>query len=284
MKESFGVGQKLMSKLDPKGLAHTLVISDGLIVNGTELVKGLISKLPKNVALTGGLAGDGLHYKETLVGLDAMPKKHTIALIGFYGKKLKVGYGSMGGFDSFGPERLITSSKGNVLYTLDNKLALKIYKEYLGDQAKGLPASGLFFPLCIRSGAGKNDIVRTIASVNEKEQSLTFAGDVPEGFFAHLMRANFDHLIGGSAAAAALAHASLGSKKPDFALLVSCIGRKLILKQRIDEEIEVVQEKLGKQVVIAGFYSYGEICPFASANMKSEFHNQTMTITTFSEK
>jgi hypothetical protein len=284
MNDSFKVGQKLASKLDTKDLVHTLVISDGLNVNGSELVKGLISQLPKNVAVTGGFAGDGSNFKETLVGLNAAPKSKGVNLIGFYGKKLKVGYGSMGGWDPFGPERLITRSEGSVLYTLDNKPALQLYKEYLGDQAKDLPASGLLFPLCIRSEPGKNDVVRTILAVDEKNQTLTFAGDVPEGYHAHLMRGNFDHLIDGSSAAAAMAHASLGSAKPDFALLISCVGRKLVLKQRIDEEVEVVKAKLGGQVTMAGFYSYGEICPFASANKNSEFHNQTMTITTFAEK
>jgi hypothetical protein len=284
MKESFEVGQRLASKLNPKDLVHALVLSDGLNINGTELVKGLISKLPKNVAVTGGLAGDGANFKETLVGLDAAPKKKVVGLIGFYGKKLKVGYGSVGGWDSFGPERLITRSEGNVLYGLDNKPALKLYKEYLGSQAKDLPASGLLFPLCIRSKSDNRDIVRTILAVDEKNQSLTFAGDMPEGFYAHLMKANFDHLIDGSSAAAALAYSSLGSTKLDFALLISCVGRKLILKQRIDEEVEIVKAKLGKQVAMAGFYSYGEICPLASAMTKSDLHNQTMTITTFAEK
>lgn len=283
MKESFEVGKKLASKLNPKDLVHTIIISDGLNINGTELVKGLSSVLPKNVAVTGGLAGDGANFKETLVGLDAAPKQKAVGLIGFYGKKLKVGYGSMGGWDSFGPERLITRSEGSVLFELDNKPVLKLYKEYLGDQAKDLPASGLLFPLSIHPKSESKEIVRTILAVDEKNQSMTFAGDMPEGFYARLMKANFDHLIDGSASAAGLTNKSPGLNKPDFALLISCVGRKLILKQRIDEEVEVVKTKLGKQVAITGFYSYGEICPIASEGKKCELHNQTMTITTFSE-
>ncbi|MBU0727422.1 FIST C-terminal domain-containing protein [Patescibacteria group bacterium] len=282
MQKSFDVGAGLAKKLPPKDLVHAIIISDGLGVNGTELVKGISSKLPKNVAVTGGLAGDGARFQETVVGLDIAPKKNIIAIIGFYGKKLKVGYGSMGGWDSFGPERLITKSKGNVLYELDGKPALKLYKEYLGKQARDLPASGLLFPLSIRTEKGEENIVRTILAVDEKNQSLTFAGDVPEGSYGRLMKANFDRLVEGSSGAAKLTNET--SKNPEFALLISCVGRKLVLKQRTDEEIESAKEQLGKQVAITGFYSYGEICPIKPTVTKCELHNQTMTITTFKEK
>ena len=280
--DSFQAGVSLARCLDPEGLVHVLVLSDGLAVNGSDLVRGLMQHLPDWVTVTGGLAGDGERFEETLVFCDGVPERNTIAALGLYGSRLKVGYGSLGGWDPFGPERLITRSKGNVLYEMDGRSALELYKKYLGEHAKGLPATGLLFPLSLRVKASETGVVRTILSVNEQEQSMTFAGDVPEGAYARLMKANFDRLIDGAIGAAKISFQALGSTSPDLAILISCVGRKLILRQRIEEEVEGVRDILGNQTALTGFYSYGEISPF-SPGAKCELHNQTMTITTFSE-
>ncbi len=264
-------------------LVHVLVLSDGLKVNGSDFVAGLTGQLPPNVSITGGLAGDGARFGETLVFRDGVPSKDTIAVLGLYGARLKVGYGSLGGWDPFGPERLITKSSGNILYELDGQSALGLYKRYLGDHAKELPASGLLFPLSIRTKSGEPAVVRTILSVDEASQSLTFAGDVPEGVYARLMKANFDRLIDGATGAARTSCQAIVSGNAQLALLISCVGRKLVLKQRVEEEVEAVREVLGGQAAFAGFYSYGEISPF-TPGARCELHNQTMTITTLSEQ
>ncbi len=285
--QSEEIGKKLANSLPGENLTHVMIFSDGLFVNGTPLVKGLLSVLPKNVSVTGGLAGDGARFKETLVGLDGVAVSKKLVCIGFYGSSIKVGYGSLGGWDSFGVSRAITKSKGNVLYELDGAPALSLYKEYLGELAKELPASGLLFPLNLNI---KNDdgteveVVRTILAVDEKEQSMTFAGDMPEGTVARFMKANFDRIIDGASGAANMSIESLGEKKAELSILVSCVGRKLVLKDRVEEEVEAVSEKIGSQSAIIGFYSYGEICPTAPTERQCQLHNQTMTITTFREE
>ena len=281
--DSFKAGELLAKPLGKDDLVHVLVLSDGINVNGSTLVKGLTGCLPEGVTVTGGLAGDGERFRETLVFWDSVPDRNTIAALGFYGSHLKVGCGSLGGWDPFGPERLITRSKGNILYEFDGKSALELYKKYLDEHAKGLPATGLLFPLSIRTKEGENAVVRTILSINEDEQSMTFAGDIPEGAYARLMKANFDRLIDGAVGAAKTSHAALGSFSPDIAILISCVGRKMILKQRTEEEIEGVRDILGEKTVLTGFYSYGEIAPFTPGS-KCELHNQTMTITALSER
>jgi hypothetical protein len=283
IEDSLQAGERLGNALEKEGLVHVFVLSDGLKVNGSDLVRGLTQHLPAQVSLTGGLSGDGERFKETLVLWDGPPERDTVAAIGLYGRRLKVGYGSLGGWDPFGPERLITRSKGNVLYELDGKSALELYKKYLGEHAQGLPATGLLFPLCLRTNQGETGVVRTILSINEEEQSMTFAGDVPQGAYAQLMRANFDRLIDGSIEAAKTSYQAIGSSSPELAILISCVGRKLVLKQRVEEEVEGVREVLGDRTALAGFYSYGEISPF-TPHAKCELHNQTMTITTFSEQ
>lgn len=278
------MGEYLANMLVHNDLIHVLVLSDGLSVNGTELVNGLKENLPSSVIITGGLSGDGDRFSTTLVYADSPAEAGKVAVIGFYGKRLKIGYGSLGGWDPFGPDRLITKSNDNVLYELDGQSALELYKKYLGEHADGLPATGLLFPLMIRAKNEHEDgLVRTILSVDENEKTMTFAGDLPEGHYAQLMKANFDRLIDGASGAAQSSYNKLGSSTPEFALLISCVGRKLVLKQRVEEEVESVRDVLGDKAVLTGFYSYGEISPYAVTG-NCELHNQTMTITTFSEK
>ncbi|MBU0687282.1 MAG: FIST C-terminal domain-containing protein [Candidatus Margulisbacteria bacterium] len=283
VKNSHEAGVKLAKSIEHKGLVHLFVLSDGVVVNGSELVRGLTENLPANVAITGGVAGDGANFKETYVFFDQVPQQKVVAVLGFYGKDLKVGYGSLGGWDPFGPFRQVTKSKGNILYELDGKSALGLYKQYLGDQAKGLPATGLLYPLEVRVNDQDRAVVRTILSVSEQEDSMTFAGDVPEGAHARLMKANFDHLIDGALSAAKVSREILGSFEAELAILISCVGRKLVLAQRVEEEVEGVREVLGKRPALIGFYSYGEIAPF-KPQAKCELHNQTMTITVLAEE
>jgi hypothetical protein len=245
-------------------------------------VRGLAAGLPDAVAVTGGLSGDGARFERTLVGIDGEVAPGRVATVGFYGDSLRVGYGSVGGWDPFGPERVITRSSGNVLYELDGCSALALYRRYLGHHAADLPASGLLFPLSLRIPREETSVVRTILAIDEEAQSLTFAGDVPEGSLARLMRANFERLIDGASGAGVASGQSHGPGAAQLAILISCVGRKLILRQRVEEEVEGVRDVLGDQAVLAGFYSYGEISPF-SASTRCELHNQTMTITTLTE-
>jgi hypothetical protein len=284
--QSYEAGKTLGQQLPQEGLVHVMVLSDGLKVNGTSLVHGLTESLPSNVSITGGLVGDGSDFKKTLTGLDSAPVEGKAVAIGFYGDSLHVGYGSFGGWDDFGPERLITKSKENVLYEIDGVPALGLYKEYLGDKANELPSSGLLFPMSLRMknpDDSEVNVVRTVLAVDEAAQSVTFAGDMPEGAYAKLMKANFDRLIDGAAGAASMSTESFASMKPELAILISCVGRKLVLKDRIEEETEAVQTTIGEQAAMIGFYSYGELCPTAATEKQCQLHNQTMTITAFKE-
>ena len=279
---SFSGGEEIAEKMAKNNLKHLFVLSDGLAVNGSELVRGLSKKIQAPVTITGGLAGDGENFKETYILSNEGAEKNSIRAVGFYGNHIRTGAGSYGGWDPFGPERLVTKSKGNILYELDWKPALDLYKKYLGEYAASLPSSGLLFPLSIREKDKRINFVRTILGIGEKEQSLIFAGDIPEGSYARMMKANFDRLIDGAVHAAKESVKALKSEEPQLAILISCIGRKLILKQRVEEEVEGVQEIMGNKAVLTGFYSYGEIAPYPN-DTKCALHNQTMTVTTFME-
>jgi hypothetical protein len=283
--ESFQAGKELANELNKDDLRSIFILSDGLKINGSELVKGLNTINKKDVIITGGLAGDGSHFKQTWTVINGDIITDSIVAVGFYGNHVHVGHGSRGGWDIFGPERRITKSKNNILYELDNKPALSLYKEYLGDKAAGLPATGLLFPLAIRKDVNdKHQLVRTILAVDEKNQSLTFAGDVPTGYLAQLMRANFDRLIDGASEAGRLALASepeVAKFSPMLLIAVSCVGRRLLLGERTEEETETTLELFPEGTQQVGFYSYGELSPFAHGNC--DLHNQTMTLTSICE-
>jgi hypothetical protein len=280
--QSYEAGKQIACELDSPDLAAILLISDGGVVNGSDLIDATNQCLQRPVPVTGGLAGDADRFQRTVVGLNQDPAPGRIVGIGFYGNDLKVGCGSVGGWDVFGPEREVTESAYNVLYQLDERHALDLYKDYLGKYAEGLPSTALLFPLSIRVTPDSPSLVRTILAIDEKSKSMTFAGDIPKGAYVRFMRANLDRLVDASAEAAQTSLYQVG-EAPELALLISCVGRKLVLGQRTEEEIEVARDVFGASSVMTGFYSYGEIAPVGS-DLRSELHNQTMTITTLSER
>lgn len=272
-------GRALGEALRAPTLRHVIVLADGVRVNGSALVRGLTEALGPEVTVSGGLAGDDDRFEQTRVCLNGAVVDGGVVALGLHGHALRVGCGSLGGWDPFGPHRLITRSDGAVLYELDGRPALDLYKLYLGDHAAELPASGLLFPLSLRLQDSAEEVVRTVVGVDEATRSLRFAGDVPTGAFARLMKANVGRLIEGALGAA---RATEGAAPPDLALLISCVGRRRVMRQRTIEEIEGVREVLGDRPVLLGFYSYGEISPFRRGG-RCELHNQTMTITTIAE-
>lgn len=274
---SMEVGEVLGRDLAAPDLAHVFVLSDGLSINGSELVEGFRRELSPQVVVTGGLAGDGDRFGSTWVWAGGELLTGHVVALGLYGEALVVGHGTGRGWDSFGVERTVTRSEGNVLYELDGRPALELYKSYLGSLSDQLPAMGLLFPLALLDRHGE-DLVRTILAVDEADQSLTFAGDVPEGARVRLMRTSLDRLVDGAADAAA---ASVPAE-PVLALVVSCVGRRLVLGDRAEEEIEVVAETLAPGSGLLGFYSYGELSPTADGT--TDLHNQTMTLTLWRER
>jgi len=283
--QSQACGEDIGRSLMADDLAGIFVLSDGLKVNGARLVAGIASVIGNDIPLTGGLAGDGAAFAETLVGADGEPRPGVVGAVGFYGDAIRIGHGSAAGWDPFGPQRRVTNAQGNILLALDGQPALDLYERYLGEEdIKGLPGTALLFPLIIQDpDRPEHEVVRTIVGINRDDRSLIFAGDVPEGWMARLMRGNFDHLAAGAAEAARQADAGLGSRLEGdtVSVMISCIGRRLLLGQRITEEVEAAVGKVRANTHL-GFFSYGEISPHAASGC-CELHNQTMTVTALSE-
>lgn len=269
-------------------LRHVLVFADGLRVNGAALTRGFAAALPADVMLSGGLASDGLRFERTGVGLDGPPREGTVVAIGLSGEALVVGTGSVGGWEPFGPERLVTRGDGTTVFELDNEPALDVYRRYLGPLAAELPASALLFPLGIIAPDGGPPLVRTLLAIDETARSLRFAGEVPCGGRVRLMRATNEHLIDAAQQAASAAHAAFADVPAVAVLCVSCIGRRVVLRSRIGEELDEVAAAV-PHAVLAGFYSNGEIAPPTHGVTLADrsaalFHNQTLTLTVLGER
>ncbi|WP_419765188.1 MAG: FIST signal transduction protein [Arcobacter sp.] len=274
------LSKTLISKLNKEELKHIFVISDGLLINGSQLARG-INHVNYGIPVTGGMAGDGDRFQETFVIANGVAKQRTIVAIGFYGKNLKVGTGCFAGWSEFGTQRKITKSKDNILYEIDGEPALDLYRKYLGELADELPNSGLRFPLNIKKDEDSPEVIRTLLGIDKEAKSITYAGDVPEGYSARLMKADIDILINGAGKAAN--SIKQANNKTALGLVVSCVGRKIVMNYLIDDELEEVQEILGENVKLTGFYSYGEIAPFNDDIVNCQLHNQTMTLTTIYE-
>ncbi len=274
------LSKTLINNLKKENLKHIFVISDGLLINGSQLARG-INHVNNGIPVTGGMAGDGDRFQETYVIANGVAKQRTIVAVGFYGEELSVGTGCFAGWSEFGAQRTITKSKDNVLYEIDGEPALDLYKRYLGELANELPNSGLRFPLSIKEDENSPEIIRTLLAIDKDEKSITYAGDVPEGYSARLMKADIDVLIDGAGKAAK--SIVQVNNKTALGLVVSCVGRKIVMNYLVDDELEEVQEILGDNVKLTGFYSYGEIAPFNDDMLNCQLHNQTMTLTTIYE-
>jgi hypothetical protein len=283
--QSGEAGASLAQKLSADDLSAVFVLSDGVRSNGTALVQGLVNGLHSGVSVTGGLAGDGSRFNATWVLHDGAPCSGIACAVGLYGDYIQVGHGCSGGWSDFGPERRVTRSEGNVLYELDGQPALDLYKTYLGERAAGLPGTALLFPLAIRrpQEPDAEPLVRTILGIDEQRRSMTFAGDIPEGSVARLMRASTDRLVDSAGRAGRAAAMHLTDDPETLVLAVSCVGRRLVLGERTEEEVEMVRDAMPCRATQLGFYSYGEISPSMPSGV-ADLHNQTMTVTVFNER
>jgi hypothetical protein len=265
-------------------LRQVWVFAPGVSINGSALVAGLKSGFDSAAlpGISGGLAGDGGAFVRTFtIGPQGVKDNHVVAL-GFSGRRLRSGSSANGGWEAFGPARRVTRAQGNVLLEMDHESALEIYRRYLGEYAKDLPSSGLLFPLQITQGPDSG-LIRTILGIDEEKGSLILAGDVSTDSHVRLMHASTHHLVEAAEKAAQNIRPMLQAGEPALAVLVSCVGRRIVMGDLTEEEVEVVGDALPAGTCITGFYSNGEIAAWNFAG-DCRLHNQTMTISWLAEQ
>ncbi len=277
---SYLAGKELIQKLPATGLKHVFLLSDALKLDATQLVEGVVDNLPPSTTLTGGLAGDDVRFEKSYIYCDGEIEKNGAIAVGFYGDRLKINFACEAGWKPYGPERIATKTSNNILYELDGKPALQLYKDFLGRFAERLPSIGLLYPLAVRPANSGMQFARTIVAIDEKTQSITLAGGVPQGSFTQFMMTSASQLINGAEMSAKKVK---NSNQDELVLLLSCTARMQVLKQRVDEELEAVQSIFGDNTKLVGFYTYGEISP-RGLTQKCHLQNQTMAITTIKEE
>lgn len=271
--------KSLIQQLPQENLQHVFVLFEGLKLNGSSFVKG-INSVDHALPITGGLAGDGWAFDHTLILSQEEAKECRAVAVGFYGDSLHIRIKCETGWEEFGAKRVVTRAEGNRVYEIDNKPALKLYQDYLGDYVKNLPLSGLSFPLNVREPGSEKELVRVMMGVND-DQSILFGVDIPQGSIVRLMKTNVNNLIEGAEAVAK--RIDNHNNKPSLAIAISCSARRSVLKQLVGEELEAIRENLSENIHICGFYSYGEIAPFSDNLLECHLHNQTMTLTVIYE-
>ena len=284
MQDSARDAATLGAQLCADQLRAVLILATGLDINGSALISGLQQELPEDVLIFGGLAGDYARFSETFVLNNDGEHNQCVMAIGFYGDKLNITNAAAGGWQPFGPYRKVSRAKDNILYELDGQPALDVYKSYLGEYAEQLPSSGLLFPLEMVDEERKSSgLVRTILDVDEQEGSLILAGDIMKNGYLRLMFAANEGLVGGAEVAARLAteRHPCPLTTDCLVLLISCVGRKLIMGDLIEDEIDAVVQ-LSRPPTVTGFYSYGEIGTHQESG-HSVLHNQTMTVSLITE-
>jgi len=276
--DSYEASVALFNKLPQADLIYVMVLSDGSLVNGTQLVKASNEVFGKKIPVTGGMAGDGANFKSSICGLNSVPSEGNILAIGFYGQHLNVTFGTGGGWKPFGSEHVITQSTSNRVYKIDGENAISVYKRRFGSYVRHLPSSMFMYPLTFES-QNSSVLVRGVLSFDEPTGAITFAGDIPTGSRVNFAKADFTALIDAAQQATSTALAEI-NRPPDYVFIVSCVGRRLVLGPGVDEELYFAKSMSGQNTAISGFYSYGEISPFNIEN-EIHLHSQTFTLTCF---
>jgi len=267
-------GRRLADALAGDDLRALSILSEGLHTHVQDLLQGLQERLPADVVVGGGLAGDGDAFETTGVLTSAGYLPDHAAALAFYGPSIIARCASASGWHPFGLERRVTRSSGSVVFEIDDARALDVYSRYLGDEAERLPSSGLVYPVAV--SLGDEAVIRSLSAIDRDTGALSFFGDIPEGSHIRLMHASNGELVAGAAQSADRVGLP-DDRAPDIAFLFSCAGRKAVLGTATDLEVAAVQERLPAGTPLAGFYTYGEIGVFGGTG-PCEHHNQTMTV------
>lgn len=306
--ESLFAGQILAHELAAPDLQATLLFSDGLNTNGSTLIAGINSKLSPATVVIGGLAGDSQRFTSTWVMANQLPRSQLACALGFYGNAIQFKTAIRVGWNPLGPERQVTLASGNKLYTLDDKPALELYKQYLGSRATDITKNSLNFPLAIRSKGKPYTLIRTPMVLDEDSQTLIFAGDIPENSSAQLVHVSATTLIDGAYKAGLELNEviALNQDQPVLLLTISCGARRAVMAEDAGLELDAVCSAFAKKINQVGYYSFGELAPH---NVKlepknspycatkdcttclatptyglCELHNQTITLTAIYEQ
>lgn len=266
---------------DRADLPHkvVLLLTDGLAGDQQEIVRGAHRVLGAAVPLVGGCAGDDLKMSRTFQFYDDRVLTGSVVAAGI-ASNAPLGVGVRHGWRRVGEPMLVTSSKSNRVYTLDDRPALDAYLKHLGvvepahpDQ-EVLARLALTHPLGLSRSNGE-DQVRFIGGGDFAERSLSCIAEVPQGALVWIMEGNARSVLDATDAACGDSLAALGGRPPLGMIAFDCIARRAVLGEGgIRTEIDRLAT-MASGAPVAGFYTYGEI---ARTRGVRGFHNQTLVL------
>jgi len=291
-KDSFRAGKEAAQEVKRKAkgkLSSFIMFLDGLAENGAAAVRGVQAVLGEHFPIMGGSAGDDFLFKKTYEYYNGEVLGNSIVGVGLSGK-FSFGVGVRHGWEPLGLPMKVTKAEGAVLKELDNQPALKIYEDYFGKEAEELikePIARMAYtyPLGMSVEGSPELLIRDVVIANEKGE-ITCAAEIPQGSEIRLMLGDPEKAIQAAKEAAEGAVAQLKGVKPKVVFVFNCMARYKLLGPRIGEEITAIQNVLGKEVPLIGFYTYGEQAPLGGVlgpGCRSVFHNETMTLMVLGE-
>ena len=258
-----------------------LLLSDGLSGDQQEIVRGAHGVLGAAVPLVGGCAGDDLKMSETFQFYDDRVLTDSVVAAGI-ASNAPLGVGVRHGWRRVGEPMLVTSSRSNRVYTLDDRPALDAYLEHLGvtgptqpDQ-EGLARLALTHPFGM-SRSNDEDQVRFIGGGDFAERSLSCIAEVPQGALVWIMEGDAQSVLEATKAACGDSLVALDGRPPLGMIAFDCIARRAVLGEGeggIKSEIDRLAT-MAAGAGLAGFYTYGEI---ARTRGVRGFHNQTLVL------
>ena len=274
-------------------LELVIIHSDGLTVNPSAVLRGIKKALP-GTPVVGGSAGDDGQYKSTYQYCNGETYSSAVVAMAFTGP-IKFAIGVRHGWSPISGFRTVTRSEGSVVHEIDHQPAIKLYEEFIGEAEVAkltevtLAEIALSYPIGMMSTETHNLLLRAPFYV-DKNGSITFGGEVPEGTKVQLMMGNKDQAVDAAEEAGISAAKELGDK-PIAALIYSCHVRDSLYQSRDEskKEISAIQKSIGVDTPLTGFFTYAEQAPILGTNATlktcdSETYNETIVTVLMSEK
>lgn len=267
------------AQLDPAAERNNvaLIFTDGLTgsLAMDAAIQSAAAVLGPLCPLFGGAAGDSLNYGHTV--LFAGDRIMSDALVAAQiSSAAPIGVGVRHGWRPASRRMAVTRSSGNLLYELDGRPALEIYRELLPNETitpDNFRMISRYHPIGFVQ-AGSEPLVRLPLAVTD-DGALSCVGTLPGDAFAYIMEGNPGSLIEAAAVAAERAMAALEGKPPAVAIVINCVTRPPLLGDQSQAEIDRIRSVLGATTPFIGMYSFGEI---AADDGPPAFHNKTVAV------
>lgn len=276
------LGDKLLYGFHEVRRDLSLIFSDGLIDEGSNIIFGLEERFGRSFPLIGAAAADNLAFKKTYVFYNQELLNNAACGI-LWGGKLNFGFGIKHGWKPLGKHHTVTKARGNMVQEIDGVPAAKIYEDYLACDLRKLRSElkrvSIFYPIGIYLPGEEEYLLRNILYVLDNE-AIIFQGNVPEGSQVRLMISTKENCLDAVHEALEEAKKGLWGYKSRFVLIFESISRYILLGRQAGKELEIIKEGLDKDTPIIGVYTYGEQAPLKAVNYQGRphFHNQTITI------